>query len=327
MHDENLGQDNYNSHHGYQGYHEYFGFEEPPFSLTPDTLFFLNQQSHRDALNTMLVALKHCEGFIKIVGEVGTGKTLLCRILLSRLNADFVTAYIPNPYLTPEELKGFVAQEIGADVQNDMPAHELMSAIYRRLLQHARNHKQVVLVVDEAQAMPRETIECLRLLTNLETEKRKLLQVVIIGQPELDSLLARSDLRQLKQRIIFSERLVPFSRKGVSEYIAHRLGSAGGKDGAIFSGSAKRLIYYGSGGIPRLINIIAHKALICAYGKGHKRVNSWHVAKAIADTQECRWFGKFCAWNCRVISTPAMASSVLFVSQLGVAASWFGGLI
>lgn len=284
-------------------YQDFFQFEEPPFSITPDTLFFLNQQSHRDALNTMLVALKHCEGFIKIVGEVGTGKTLLCRILLSRLNSDFVTAYIPNPYLTPEELKGFVAQEIGAEVNDDMPAHELMSAIYRRLMQLARNQKQVVLVVDEAQAMPRETIECLRLLTNLETEKRKLLQVVILGQPELENLLSRSDLRQLKQRIIFSERLQPFTRKGVREYIQHRLSSAGAQQ-KLFSKGAMNLVYFGSGGIPRLINILSHKALIAAYGKGNKTVSSWHVAKAIADTQESHWLGKLCALRCRFLSPP-----------------------
>ncbi len=298
-------------------YQDYFQFEEPPFSLTPDTSFFLNQQSHRDALNTMLVALKHCEGFIKIVGEVGTGKTLLCRILLSRLNSDFVTAYIPNPYLTPEELKGFVAQEINADVTDEMPAHELMSAVYRRLLQLARNNKQVVLVVDEAQAMPRETIECLRLLTNLETEKRKLLQVVMLGQPELDSMLSRSDLRQLKQRIIFSENLKPFSKQGVLDYIKHRLQSAGNMKGELFSKNAMRLVYYGSGGIPRLINVLAHKALISAYGKGHRRVNTWHVAKAIADTQESRWIGKLCAVHCRLVSSPVAVYSILALIGMG----------
>ncbi len=298
-------------------YQDYFQFEEPPFSLTPDTSFFLNQQSHRDALNTMLVALKHCEGFIKIVGEVGTGKTLLCRILLSRLNSDFVTAYIPNPYLTPEELKGFVAQEINADVTDEMPAHELMSAVYRRLLQLARNNKQVVLVVDEAQAMPRETIECLRLLTNLETEKRKLLQVVMLGQPELDSMLSRSDLRQLKQRIIFSENLKPFSKQGVLDYIKHRLQSAGNMKGELFSKNAMRLVYYGSGGIPRLINVLAHKALISAYGKGHRRVNTWHVAKAIADTQESRWIGKLCAVHCRLVSSPVAVHSILALIGMG----------
>jgi Type II secretory pathway, component ExeA (predicted ATPase) len=210
-------------------YQQHFGLIESPFSLTPDTQFFLNQQSHRDALNTMLVALQHCEGFIKVVGEVGTGKTLLCRILLSRLKHNFVTVYIPNPYLTPEELKAVVAQEIGASYQRDMPAHDLMSSIYRALVKLARKGKQVVLLVDEAQAMPRDTIECLRLLTNLETEKRKLLQVVILGQPELDTLLARPDLRQLKQRIIFSETLKPFTVVGASEYVVHRIVSAGGQ--------------------------------------------------------------------------------------------------
>ena len=282
-------------------YQRHFGFAEPPFSLTPDTMFFLNQQSHREALNTMLVALKHCEGFIKIVGEVGTGKTLLCRILLSRLNKDFVTAYIPNPYLTPDELKSFVAQEIGVTIKTHMQAHELMSAIYRRLMHFARNGKQVVLVVDEAQAMPRETIECLRLLTNLETEKRKLLQVVILGQPELDTLLSRSDLRQLKQRIIFSEYLKPFSHKGVVEYINHRMESAGSSR-KIFSSLAKFMIHRGSGGIPRLINIIAHKALISAYGKGDSKVTMLHVARAILDTRESRMLGKFYAWPCRLMN-------------------------
>lgn len=287
-------------------YQEHFHFAELPFSITPDTLFFINQQSHREALNTMLVALKHCEGFIKIVGEVGTGKTLLCRILLARLNADFVTAYIPNPYLSPEELKCFVAHEIGAETSKDMPAHELMSAIYRRLMGLARKGKQVVLVVDEAQAMPRETIECLRLLTNLETEKRKLLQVVMLGQPELDVLLSRADLRQLKQRIIFSEYLRPFDKQGVAAYVQHRIASAGNSDKNLFSRNALRLLYWGSGGIPRLLNILCHKALICAYGLGHQRVRSWHLAKAIADTCESRWFGKFCAQACRWLFAPAL---------------------
>lgn len=291
-------------------YLNHFKFEEAPFSITPDTLFFLNQQSHREALNTMLVALRHCEGFIKIVGEVGTGKTLLCRILLSRLNSDFVTAYIPNPFLTPEELKGFVATEIGAEVEDNMPAHELMSAIYRRLLQLARQNKQVVLVVDEAQAMPRDTIECLRLLTNLETEKRKLLQVVMLGQPELDVVLSRRDLRQLKQRIIFSERLEPFTRAGVKEYVAHRVLSAGCRNASLFSNSALYLLYSGSGGIPRLVNILAHKALIAAYGKGHEKITLWHVARAIVDTNESRWLGRFMAFYCRFLApSPAVAKS------------------
>ena len=272
-------------------YESHFGFTELPFSLTPDTDFFLSQDSHKEALNTILVALKHCEGFIKVVGEVGTGKTLLSRILLARLNPDFVTAYIPNPYLTADELKSFVAQEVGANIDKTMASHELMSALYRRLIQHCRSGKQVVLIIDEAQAMPRDTVECLRLLTNLETEKRKLLQVVILGQPELDVMLKRPDLRQLKQRIVFSEYLKPLSLHAASRYIHHRLDWASEQEPPKFSRNAIRLVCFASGGIPRLLNILSHKALICAYGRGDVSISLWHAARAIRDTSESRSFG------------------------------------
>lgn len=275
-------------------YLTHFQMTEKPFSLTPDTQFFLNDRSHRDALSTLRFAIQDGEGFIKIVGEVGTGKTLLCRILLAQLDKTrFVTAYIPNPSLTPEELKAFIATEIGADYQRSMPAHELTSAIYRRLLQIARQRKQVVLVLDEAQAMSRETLEALRLLSNLETEKRKLLQVVMLGQPELDDLLQREDLRQLKQRIAFSEKLKPFDTRGVAAYLQHRLRASGCPRQNLFSPVAIWLLARASGGIPRLINILAHKALLCAYGKRDKTIAGWHVAKAVRDTPECTSRGRF----------------------------------
>lgn len=274
-------------------YLQHFAMTEKPFSLTPDTQFFLNQRSHREALNTLAFALQDGEGFIKIVGEVGTGKTLLCRILLARLDKSrFVTAYIPNPCLSPEELKAFIAAEIGAEYQRAMPAHELTSAIYRRLLQIARQRKQVVLVVDEAQTMPRETIEALRLLTNLETEKRKLLQVVILGQPELDELLRREDLRQLNQRIVFAEKLKPFDVSGVAAYLRHRLRASGCANQKLFSPLAVWLLAKASGGIPRLINILAHKAMLCAYGKRDTSIAGWHVVMAVRDTAECRSSGR-----------------------------------
>jgi len=272
-------------------YEDYYSLDEAPFSLTPDTQFFQNQESHKEALNTILIALKHCEGFIKVVGEVGTGKTMLCRVLLARLNTDFVTAYIPNPFLNPDELKYFVAQEIGAHFDRNMPAHELMSAIYRRLVQLCRSGKQVVVVIDEAQAMPRDTVECLRLLTNLETEKRKLLQIVMFGQPELDKLLARKDLRQLKQRITFQEYLRPLNRSAVVSYVNFRMSAAGAMN-MMFSRSALSLVYLASGGIPRLINILCHKALIAAYGRGDSCIQLWHMARAVSDTTECRVIGR-----------------------------------
>ncbi len=272
-------------------YLKHFGFKEKPFSLTPDTQFFLNEQSHRDALNTILVSLQHSEGFIKVVGEVGTGKTLLCRKLLAMLDSRFLSSYIPNPYLTPAELKGLVAREIGADVDDAMTSDQLLVAMNRRLLLLAKAGRQVVLIIDEAQAMPRETIEALRLLTNMETEKRKLLQVVLFGQPELDVLLNRSDLRQLKQRIVFSEYLRPFTTRGAQAYVEHRLAFAG-VDQPLFSGLALWLLAKGSRGIPRLLNVMAHKSLMLTYGLGEYKVRTHHVARAIMDTEESSRLGR-----------------------------------
>jgi len=272
-------------------YLQHFGLDEKPFSLTPDTQFFFNRHSHRDALNTMLLALRHTEGFLKIVGEVGTGKTLLCRKLLASLDESFITAYIPNPYLTPDELKWFVAEEIGVSFSKEMPSYKLLAEIYARLMALAAERRQVVLVVDEAQAMPRETIEALRLLTNLETEKRKLLQVVLIGQPELDDLLERPDLRQLKQRIVFAENLCAFARRDIEGYLQYRLVSAGHSGEPMFSRAALTLLYQASGGIPRLMNILAHKAMLSAYGKGDQRITRSHMVAAVLDTAESRKLG------------------------------------
>jgi MSHA biogenesis protein MshM len=300
-------------------YLEHFGLREKPFSLTPDTQFYLNEQSHRDALNTMLVSLKHSEGFIKIVGEVGTGKTLLCRKLLSMLDDVYLTSYIPNPYLTPAELKAHVAREIGAQVTAGMDTQEIMLAIYDRLLQLASEGRQVVLVIDEAQAMPRETIESLRLLTNLETEKRKLFQVVLLGQPELDDLLNRDDLRQLKQRIVFSENLHPLTTEGTRQYIRHRLGLAGARRD-LFTGAAAWLLAKASRGVPRLVNVMAHKALLSAYGRGSLNVDSWHVARAISDTEESSALGKLLSlrWHLLWPLAGAMSAGVLLLLDGGI---------
>lgn len=296
-------------------YESYFQFKEKPFSLTPDTQFYFNRQSHRNALNTLMVALEQREGFIKVVGEVGTGKTLLCRKLLASLGDNYQAAYTPNPYLSPDELKVLLAEEIGASIKTGMTGHHILSAINHRLIELARAGKQVVMAIDEAQAMPRETIEALRLLSNLETEKRKLLQVVLFGQPELDTLLNRKDLRQLKQRIVFSEYLRPFNRKGVGHYLNFRLASAGYPGGRLFTGPAIHLLFIASGGVPRLINIMVHKALIACYGRGDRRVTSHHVAKAVQDTPESRRLGKLLALRWHLL-WPAMG----LVSLLGALA-------
>jgi MSHA biogenesis protein MshM len=276
-------------------YRQHFGLQEHPFSLTPDTQFFFNNQSHREVLSTLLLALRHSEGFIKIVGEVGTGKTLLSRKLLASLDAQYLTAYIPNPYLTPDELKWLLAEEIGIAYSPEIPSYQLLKNINERLVELAHAKRQVVLVVDEAQAMPRETIESLRLLTNLETEKNKLLQVVLIGQPELDDLLDRPDLRQLKQRIVFAEYLQGIPRDQLGKYVDFRLRSAGYKGYPLFSRAALSLLHRASAGVPRLINVIAHKAMMAAYGQASDRVNRTHVARAVKDTQESRRLGSWLA--------------------------------
>ncbi|MFL0796721.1 MAG: AAA family ATPase [Cellvibrionaceae bacterium] len=310
-------------------YLEHFQLEETPFSLTPDTQFFFDQHSHQEALNTILIALKSREGFVKVVGEVGTGKTILGRKLLRSLGGDFISAYLPNPYLSPDELKAYLAAEIKAPVSPEFPAHEVLLAIYRRLIQLARKGKQVVFVIDEAQSMPRDTIETLRLLTNMETEKRKLLQVVLLGQPELDTLLNRPDLRQLKQRIIFNEELKPLSFSKLKDYVSHRIQSAG-YDQAIplFTDGALKSLHSASGGIPRLVNVLSHKALLSAFGQGHYQVARSHVSRAIQDTDEVRWKGRLAANLMRWLPlTAAVAMVVPFIASMGLLPLFDGGLL
>lgn len=266
-------------------YEQHFGLREQPFALTPNTHFYLNNSSHRQALELLLVALKNREGFLKISGEVGTGKTLLCRMLLNELAENYVTAYIPNPVLSPDALYHAVADELGVEGTVGQGNHQLLKMITEKLVRHASDERQVVLVIDEAQAMAEPTIEALRLLTNLETESAKLLQVVLFGQPELDVMLGRSSLRQLQQRITFQQKLEPLNKQAVQQYVSHRLSAAGYNGPPVFSPGALSLMYRASEGIPRLVNILSHKAMIAAYGLGDREVGRKHIKRAIKDTE------------------------------------------
>lgn len=272
-------------------YLEHFGLREFPFSLTPDTSYFFAYGHYRDAYNTLLVALQNGEGFIKVTGEVGTGKTLLCRKLLNTLERPFTTAYIPNPYLTPSALLLALADELGLELQQKAGAHHALKLIAGRLIELNGQGRQLVLCIDEAQAMPDQTLETLRLITNLETEKRKLLHVVLFGQPELDERLNKPSVRQLRQRITFSYRLQPIDRAGMEAYIAHRLRVAGDNGKVSFEPRALKLLYQGSVGIPRLVNILAHKSLLLGYGRGIHRITAKQVRLAIADTEGARRTG------------------------------------
>ena len=270
-------------------YKEHFGLREIPFSITPDTSYFFSFPSYQAALNTLLVAANTGEGFIKITGEVGTGKTMLCRKFMAMLSDEFATAYIPNPALEPRTLMLALADELDCAQDRTADQHQLIKTINHRLLTLAREGKRVLLCIDEAQALPLETLEALRLLSNLETEKRKLLQIVLFGQPELDRKLAKSEIRQLTQRISFHYQLQPLSAREIDTYIAHRLNVAGYNGMPIFQSSALFVLHLTSGGIPRLLNVLAHKALMLGFGQGKKTLTGRHVLAAARDTLAVRW--------------------------------------
>ncbi len=265
-------------------YQQYYGMQELPFSLAPDTQFFFCHRGHQEALNVLMVALECGEGFIKITGEVGTGKTLLCRELLNRLSKNFHTAYIPNPYLSPVGLRKMIAEELGLN-PSGLSDHELLKAINKQLLNFFQQGKPAVICLDEAQALPDQTMEALRLLSNLETEKRKLLQIVMFGQPELNEKLSRSRNRQLRQRIVHSYQLQPLDAERVMHYLEHRLRVAGYNGEPLFKREAVDYLYRTSGGVPRLVNILGNKALLLAFGKGLHQVDSRIIKDAVMDTE------------------------------------------
>jgi MSHA biogenesis protein MshM len=273
-------------------YLQHFRLNELPFSITPNTSFFMNRAGYQDALNVLLVALRSGEGFVKVTGEVGVGKTILCRKLMNSLGADYVIAYIHNPYIRPDSLLLAIADALGVPYTERISQHTLLKLLTGALLNQHRNGRHVVVCLDEVQAMPVQTLESLRLLTNLETEDSKLIQVVLFGQPELDALLNQPSVRQLKQRITFAYRLLPLNKVAMAAYIRHRLEIAGYHGRNLFARKAIEYVYRHSNGIPRLINIICHKALISAYGEGSATVTHKHVAAAVADMEEMKQHGQ-----------------------------------
>lgn len=290
-------------------YLEHFGLSEYPFGITPDTSFFFSANRYQEALNTLLVAARTGEGFIKITGEVGTGKTLLCRKFMTSLGDEFRIAYIPNPNLEPQALLMALAEELGMTVDPAVGQHHLIKSINQSLIEYAAQDRRVLVCLDEAQAMPLETMEALRLLTNLETEKRKLLQVVIFGQPELDAKLNHESIRQLKQRITFDYRLDALNRDELHYYLNHRMAVAGYKGGRMFSPGALWLMRSKTQGVPRLVNILAHKALMAAFGKGRRMVQFSDVRAASEDTGSTRG-GSAKRWS-------VVAAVLLLVAGIG----------
>ena len=278
----------------------HFGMRELPFTITPNTNFYCYLQTHEEALQVLLTSLKTGEGFIKVTGEVGTGKTLLCRKLLNELPDHFVTAYLPNSYLSPDALRRAIAAELGVKLPQTAKAQDsyrVIDAIHQRLLAIQRAGQTVVVIIDEAQALPDESLEALRLFSNLETEQSKLVQLVMFGQPELDKRLAQPELRQLRQRIGFAYQLRSLNLEEAGRYVHHRLQIAGYQGAELFPYAVLKRLHRASRGIPRLLNILCHKCLILTYGRGLSQVNQWAVTQALADTSDVkrrpfwqRWF-------------------------------------
>jgi MSHA biogenesis protein MshM len=266
-------------------YLKHFGLDEHPFNLTPDTAFYYPTLSGSEASDVLLVALANNEGMVKISGEVGTGKTMLCRKLLNDLPEDIISAFIPNPALQPQALYHAIATELGLTPAPQERFATLGQLLQRHLIELRAQGKRVLVCVDEAQAMPDKSLEALRLLTNVETEKHKLLQIVLFAQPELDERLKQPHLRQLRQRISFGYTLSPLQDESTSAYLNFRLKQAGYRGAPLFNQRAIKLLHTASGGIPRLLNILAHKALLAAYGEGVWEIKPAHVRAASADTE------------------------------------------
>ena len=255
-------------------YTSFFGLNEKPFSITPDPRYLFMSERHGEALAHLVYGVTESGGFIQLTGEVGTGKTTLCRsLLLNRMPGNADVAVVLNPQLSAPEFLEAICEELGIDLPSSSGSIKaLINALNEHLLQAHSEGRRTILIVDEAQNLAPEVLEEVRLLTNLETSKQKLLQIILIGQPELRELLARTDLRQLAQRITGRYHLEPLTREETNQYIEHRLQVAGAL-GEVFDAGAKRAVFKLSQGVPRLINVICDRALLGAYSQGVRTVN------------------------------------------------------
>ena len=301
-------------------YLAHFALQQLPFGLTPNTGFYVGLNGHQQAMEVLQTALGHGEGFIKVTGEVGTGKTLLCRKLLNEAPAHWSLAYIPDPNLDPQQLRWALALELGLKQSDNIDQQQLAHLLQRQLLLLAGAGRQVVLLVDEAQALPDETLEALRLITNLETEQHKLVQVVLFGQPELDKRLAQPKFRQLRQRISFSYQLPQLQRGEVEAYLQQRLLFAGSQQ-MLFSKLALWLLSHYSRGIPRLINVLAHKALLLSYGAGLSRAGWWQIYQAAVDTEDVQQPSRGWLTTAAIVAVLSLLLS-LWLQPTGMLALW-----
>jgi general secretion pathway protein A len=265
-------------------YLEFYGLTHAPFDITPNPRFLFHSSKHREAFNHLLYGIRERKGFVQLTGEVGAGKTTLCRALLEQLDSNYSTALILNPVLNPDEMMKAIAMEFGLDVQGK-DRLETVSAISGFLLNQIEAGRETVLIIDEAQNLTEELLEQVRLLSNIEMDDRKLLQIVLLGQPELRNRLNSPQLKQLRQRITVRFHLAPLTRAEVAQYIQHRLQVSGAQDGPKFTLPALWRIFKYSGGIPRLVNAVCDKALLASFVKRSHRISYSMVGRAIRELE------------------------------------------
>jgi len=265
-------------------YLEHFGLAEPPFRITPHTDFFFDGADRGATLEALVYAILHDEGIVKVSGEVGSGKTMLCRVLMERLPAHVETIYLATPSLARDEILHAIADDLDLKLTGERTTVALRE-LQESLIRLYAAGRRVVVLVDEAHVMPEETLEQVRLLSNLESNRHKLLQIVLFGQPELDATLAKPTLRQLRDRITHSFRMRPLAAPEVKNYVSFRMRAAGNRGPDVFAPRALALIARASAGLTRRINILADKALLAAFTEAAHAVTDKHVRAAVADSE------------------------------------------
>ncbi len=265
-------------------YEEYFGLNRPPFRITPDTSLFYDGGRRGDILAALAYAVQRGEGIVKVVGEVGSGKTMLCRMLQQVLPEEVEIIYIANPSVSPEDILFVIASELHFDIDRDASKHELVAKLQDYLLQRHAEDRQVVLFIEEAQGMPLETLEEIRLLSNLETDQHKLLQIILFGQPELDENLSKQSIRQLRERITHEFKLAPLDADEIHQYLNFRMREVGYTGPELIDRKLAKQIAHHSEGLLRRVNILADKMLLAAYASDTHTLSSKHLKEAVEDS-------------------------------------------
>ncbi|HUL42138.1 MAG TPA: AAA family ATPase [Burkholderiales bacterium] len=266
-------------------YQEYFGLTQPPFKITPNTEFFFPGGNRGAILDALLYAISHGEGIIKVSGEVGSGKTMLCRMLQTCLPQQIESVYLANPSVSPDEILHAIAFELQLRIGDNEPRIKVMQELHSYLLERHTQNRQVVIFVEESQSMPLATLEEIRLLSNLETGSHKLLQIVLFGQPEIDEILRQPKIRQLRERITYSFSLTPLNSEQIKEYLMFRMRAAGYRGPDLFTQSVVHMIAKASEGLTRRVNLLADKTLLAAFADNTHTIKSKHVKAAIHDSE------------------------------------------